>query len=385
MDRREFCRRMAILLGAAAAAPALKACAPQSQTTPTPESVAATLSPTNTKIDPTNEPKTTPTMDIENTPLPNSDPSPTATITSTQLAGTTKIALIHASDRYQGVIQALNLLNLKPLNGRSVFLKPNFNSADPAPGSTDIQVLRALIEYLRSLDAGTITVGDRSGMGDTRLVMEQKGVFDLATELGFSTVVFDELLDSDWTIHRSPDFHWSDGFAIPNKLMESEFIVQTCNLKTHRYGGHFTMALKNSVGLVARQLSNSHDYMSELHNSPYQRQMIAEINTAYKPDLIVMDGVEAFITGGPATGKKARPEIILAGDDPVAIDAAGVAFLRLHGTTPEVSRGRIFEQEQIARAVELGLGVDNPDKIQILTADEAGETKAQMIQQILVK
>ena len=68
--------------------------------------------------------------------------------------------------------------------------------------------------------------------------------------------------------------------------------------------------------------------------------------------------VEAFVRGEPGTGTSAATGIVLAGTDRVALDAVGVAVLRLFGTTDEVSRGRVFEQAQIARAVELGLGVD---------------------------
>ena len=73
--------------------------------------------------------------------------------------------------------------------------------------------------------------------------------------------------------------------------------------------------------------------------------MIAEINTAYFPDLIVLDGVDAFIDGGPARGTRVRSGIVLTGNDRVAIDAVGVAALRSLGTTREVSQGPIFEQD----------------------------------------
>ena len=111
--------------------------------------------------------------------------------------------------------------------------------------------------------------------------------------------------------------------------------------------------------------------------------MIAEINAAYAPDLIVMDGVEAFVTGGPAKGKKVEAGVVLAATDRVAIDAVGVAILRLFGTTKEVSQGRIFDQEQIARAVELGLGVDTPERIQLVTADPESRDYATQISQVL--
>ena len=124
--------------------------------------------------------------------------------------------------------------------------------------------------------------------------------------------------------------------------------------------------------------------MLELHGSRYQRLMIAEINEAYTPDLIVMDGVEAFVSGGPAKGKTVSANVVLAGMDRVAMDAVGVAILRFFGTTKEVSRGKIFEQEQIARAVEMGLGIDAPQKIQFLTGDPDSARFAAQIQQVLM-
>jgi len=160
--------------------------------------------------------------------------------------------------------------------------------------------------------------------------------------------------------------------------------VQTCCLKTHRYGGHFTLSLKNSVGLAAKRVpGDAYDYMRELHSSPDQRLMIAEINAAYRPDLVVLDGVEAFVTGGPDTGKLVKAGVVLAGTDRIAIDAVGVALLRHFGTTPEVSRGAIFEQEQIARAVQLGLGVAGPRQIELVTGDAASAEYARKIRAIL--
>jgi uncharacterized protein (DUF362 family) len=97
----------------------------------------------------------------------------------------------------------------------------------------------------------------------------------------------------------------------------------------------------------------------------------------------VLDGVEAFVKGGPDQGTLVRANVMLAGTDRVAVDAVGVALLRYFGTTPAVSKGAIFEQEQIVRAVELGLGVDGPDKIELITGDADSAAYAEEIRQIL--
>lgn len=295
------------------------------------------------------------------------------------------VAFVKTEKRDDGVIQALELLEVAALSQKTVFLKANFNSADPPPGSTHNQVFRALINKVWDLGAAKITVGDRSGMGDTRRVMEKKGILDMSRELGFEVVVLDDLPRSGWQKIDAPGTHWSRGFYLPKVCVEADAVVQTCCLKTHRFGGHFTMSLKNSVGLVARSVEgDSHDYMRELHTSPYQRLMIAEINAFYKPSLVVMDGVEAFVDGGPDRGTKMSPNVLVAGYDRVAIDAVGVAILRYFGTTPEVSRGSIFEQEQISRAAELGVGVDSPEKIEILPADQSSKAYADQISSILL-
>jgi uncharacterized protein (DUF362 family) len=310
---------------------------------------------------------------------PSVPPSPTAT-TETGIA---RVAFIKTRDRAEGVRRALDLLGINPIQGKQVLLKPNFNSPDPAPGSTHEDVLHTLVEELWEMGARAITVADRSGMADTRRAMEQKGVFALAGELGFETLVLDELEEKEWVMLQPPDSHWGRGFPFARPYLEAEALVQTCCLKTHRFGGHFTMSLKNSVGMVAKYGPDRYNYMGELHSSPYQRLMIAEVNAAYTPALIVMDGVEAFVGGGPEAGERAWGEVVLAGTDRVALDAVGVALLRHLGTTLEVSQGLIFEQEQIARAAELGLGVAEPDKIQLVTADPDSETYAGQIREIL--
>src|SRR5262249_44749979 len=111
--------------------------------------------------------------------------------------------------------------------------------------------------------------------------------------------------------------------------------------------------------------------------------MIAEINAAFRPELVVLDGVEAFVNGGPDSGKMVQSNVILAGTDRVAIDAVGVALLRHFGTTPEVSQGAIFDQEQIARAVQLKIGVSSPQQIELVTGDKESAEYAKQIRQVL--
>ena len=176
--------------------------------------------------------------------------------------------------------------------------------------------------------------------------------------------------------------HWEKGFRIARPILESECLVSTCCLKTHQYGGVFTMSLKLHVGCVPTTRHGYH-YMVELHSSPNQRKMIAEINEPFKPALIVLDGMEAFVDGGPMTGKRAKAGIFLASTDRVATDAVGVAILKSLGSNTAIMKRKIFEQEQIKRAGELGLGAASPSQIEMLAGDEKSREYGNKIVEIL--
>lgn len=127
------------------------------------------------------------------------------------------------------------------------------------------------------------------------------------------------------------------------------------------------------------------EYMRELHGSAFQQEMIAEINAPFKPDLIVLDGIEAFVDGGPMNGKRARGNVFLASADRVAIDAVGVAVLKALGSNEPIMRPKIFEQKQIARAIELGLGAASPQEIEVFAADDQSLEYRNQVVQILNK
>ena len=283
-----------------------------------------------------------------------------------------KISLIKTSDRATGIKRAVELLNINPVKGKDVLLKPNFNTADPFPASTHNDTLTNLILHLKEMGAKNITIGERSGPPHTSDVLKEKGIYELCKRLDVGLVNFEELSKSEWVRIKPEKSNWRNGFDVAKPIIDSECIVTTCCLKTHGYGGVFTMSLKLSVGITNKK------NMHELHTSFLSmRKMIAEINQAYIPSLIIMDGIEAFVDGGPMSGTKKRGDVIVAGTDRVAIDAVGLAILKELGSNKAIMKTRIFEQEQIHRAVELGLGVAGPEGIEILTDDEDGKKYAE--------
>jgi len=291
----------------------------------------------------------------------------------------TKVAVISTNNRVYGVNKSLELLDINPVKGKNVILKPNFNTADPPPASSSMETVKRLVLKLKEMGAESITLAERAGPAKTSKVFEKKGLNALAKELGFKIVDLTDISNNDYVLKKLDDNHWKDGFLFAKIYDQAECIVETCCLKTHMYGGHFTISLKNAVGLVNK------NNMSELHSSKHQRDMIAEINCVYKPDLIVMDGVITFVDRGPMEGTRVEANVFVSGTDKIAIDAVGVAILRILGTTPEVTNASIFEQDQIKRAVELGLGVTSPSDIEFLTDSEESEKLVTQIKEKLAQ
>ncbi len=296
-----------------------------------------------------------------------------------------KVFVLKTRNRAKAIPRLFAQFDLRDLKRKRIALKANYNSADPFPASTHLDTLRAIVKELRTAGAEDVTLAERSGMDVTRQVLAETGVLKLAEEMRFKTEALDEVDKSRWIrFPPSSNFHWQHGFHVAKVFKDADIVVQTCCLKTHRFGGHFTMSLKNSIGLIAKHVSGEdYDYMEELHSSTHQRDMIAEVNFAYKADVVIMDGIEAFVSGGPERGDQVNSEVMLAGRDRVAIDAVGVAILRHFGTTNEVGEGRIFEQKQIMSAAELGIGIRSAYEIELAPLDAESHKFAEKISKIL--
>jgi uncharacterized protein (DUF362 family) len=202
--------------------------------------------------------------------------------------------------------------------GDTVMVKPNFNSPDPPPGSTDLDFLRVALELLLQTGA-KVVVGESSGgmWRPTRKTLEKLGVPELLAGMGVELLAFDEH-PRDWIEIDISGDHLKT-VTMPRSAYEATKIVYLPCLKTHSLG-RFTMSLKLGMGLV-------HPGQRRAIHMGNLEQKAAEINLAWQPDLIIMDGRKAFVSGGPDKGDLVQPGIIMASGDMVAIDIEGLKVL----------------------------------------------------------
>ncbi len=295
------------------------------------------------------------------------------------------VALALGTDRLSAVRIVWEMLEGISLGGEDIFIKASYGSAFHYPATTHPDMLRSIVQVLRESGCGRLKLMERSGMGATRRVWEKLGVPGLAGQLGLELVDLDELAADQWVARDLPGSHWKRGVEVPGFLTEESVSVQACNLKAHRFGGHFSASLKNTLGVVSKHshFGEDHNFMAELHDSQDQRLMIAEASVVLRPRVNIMDAVQVFTSEGPERGGVADPGVVLASQDRVALDAAGLAILRLYAARIPGSRQNIFEQEQIRRAGELGIGVKDPDLVRFVTLDAAGHALATQLKALM--
>ena len=246
-------------------------------------------------------------------------------------------------------------------SGESVLIKPNVNSDDPHPGTTNPEVVFEVVNMVRENGAKRIIVADRSNpWWDTLKAMKKVGIYEAAVKGGAEVVVFSK---GDYVkVNPENSYHWPNGFRIPKLVKQVDHIISLPVAKTHIIAD-FTMGIKNWVGLIP---PSDRKYL-HLKRKDYFASMLSEIHLARKPSFLVMDATKVFVSGGPSHGDIARPGLVMATSDLVANDVTGLALLKTLGTIEEIQRKSVWDQPQIKRAVELGLGINSPSEIILKT------------------
>lgn len=283
--------------------------------------------------------------------------------------GKSLVAVARGRDRREAVRLAVDLLGgIRAIldTVHPVLVKPNFNSADPFPASTHKDLLQALVELCREADCNDIDIGEMGGLLSlpARENFEKWGMPEFQAQNNTGVLYFDE---APWVKARVPKaLRWGGWIHCQERILRADqHIVSAPTMKSHGGGPRFSLSLKNGYGFV-----HPRDRV-RAHFVPQMAEMIMETNLLYSPALILLDGTKCWIAGGPYTGEEREPNVIIAGDDRVAVDVVGASVIRSMGS--ELLRDfPIWSHRQIRRAIELGLGARDPNEIEIRMKDATG-------------
>ncbi len=240
-------------------------------------------------------------------------------------------------------------------SGDLVTIKPNLNTADPYPASSDANFVQALGEALLAAGAGKLQIMDASTQRVcTRDVGEEIGICDVAMDLNADFISLDE---HPWIKQQFPQGKYlKSGHIGEPALKLGKLVVAPC-LKTH-FIAKFTASMKVLMGLLKRQ-----DRL-KMHMRKLEYK-IADLASYFEPTLVVMDARKVFVTKGPASGQIETPNVMLASQDMVAIDVEGVRILQSYKAQNKLNQP-VWELGQIRRAKEIGFGARNDEEIQVI-------------------
>lgn len=196
--------------------------------------------------------------------------------------------------------------------GERVLLKPNMLSAKPpeAAVTTHPEILRGVIALVK--EAGGIPfVGDSPGIGSLRKVAEKSGILRVIEESGAELVEFSEPVEVSGTgVFKR--------IALARPYLEADRLINLPKLKTHEMMT-MTCAVKNLFGAVVGAAKAGWHLKAGADRDMFAR-MLVEICLLRVPELTIVDAVTAMEGNGPGSGDPREVGLLLAGNDPVAVD-----------------------------------------------------------------
>ena len=233
-----------------------------------------------------------------------------------------EVAKVKFTDYPASVASAMDLVgSAKLLAGRElVIIKPNLTNSSPPPVTTPVAAAEAVYDYCRAHCDGEIVIAEGAGTGNTPDVFRATGYAELADRRGIRLIDF----DAEPSIELSRDDALQlKRLHLPEIALDA-FIISLPILKDHSFTGT-TVAMKNMFGLAPKRYYSGSWNKSKLH-SPSTDRSVYDVCLYRSPDLCVVDAVVA-LTGMHLAGDPKEIGLILAGADPVAVDAVASQLL----------------------------------------------------------
>lgn len=233
-----------------------------------------------------------------------------------------KVAKVNFVDYEESVALALELVGAgeRLCTERLIIIKPNLTNADGPPVTTHVEAVEAVYKYCRRYCQGEIAIGEGCGSGITADAFAANGYTELAAKYSLELIDFNEgpaeLLRNERALQLKE-------FYLPTIAKEA-FVISVPILKDHSFTVT-TIAMKNMFGLAPGRYYSGSWNKSKLH-SPSTHKSVVDVCLYKRPDLCVVDAKES-LTGMHLAGTAIETNVILAGFDPVAIDAVGSELL----------------------------------------------------------
>ncbi|MHC4631842.1 MAG: DUF362 domain-containing protein [Planctomycetota bacterium] len=220
-----------------------------------------------------------------------------------------QVAKVKFVDYKSSIAKALDLIGAGPRLPQEglIIIKPNLTNSSPPPVTTSVVAAEAVYSYCKNHTKAEIIIGEGCGTGRTPEVFAALGYTDLAQSYGIKLVDFNQ---AETVVLKNDNALQLKQFHMP-RIVPDAFVISLPVLKDHSFT-KTTIAMKNMFGIAPGRFYAGSWNKSKLH-SPSADKSVVDVCLYKKPDLSVVDASVALN--------------ILAGFDPVALDALGSKLL----------------------------------------------------------
>jgi uncharacterized protein (DUF362 family) len=220
---------------------------------------------------------------------------------------------------------------LTQIKGKTVLIKPNFVGLDLLGCmNTHPTVILAVRESFLKLGAGQVLIGEGPSMDrDTEAVLESVKLREHVKPLNGTFV--DLNTDDVQRVELKTRASRLKELYLPKTVLGADFVVSMAKLKTHHWAG-VTLSLKNMFGIVP---GGCYGWPKNVLHWAGIENSILDINAAVRPDFAIVDGITGMEGNGPIQGTPKKANVLVFGNDPVAVDAT---CCRIMGLLPEKVR-----------------------------------------------
>ena len=252
-------------------------------------------------------------------------------------------------------IEALGGMSRFVQKGQRVVLKPNmsFASGPDRASNTHPQVVATVAQACMEAGAERVMVLDNP-LQTAEVCLQRSGVPEACKSL--KGVYVQMITDRKFFREvKVPQGKVLDRVEIIKEVLDSPVLISLPQAKSHSTTG-ISMGIKGLMGLIWDRWSFHSRYNINL--------ALADLATVIRPQLTILDATRALVTGGPGgPGEVSKPNLVIAGIDPVAVDAYGVTVAPWYG---QQFKGR--QVEHLLTAHQRGLGKIDLDQLRIAKA-----------------
>lgn len=221
-------------------------------------------------------------------------------------------------------IEALGGMSHFVRRGDRVVIKPNMSFAKtPDVGaSTHPLVVAAAARACFEAGAREVLVLDHT-IQNAELCLDRTGIRDACRKLVPEARV-QALQDRKFYREiRIPGGKALDRVEVFREILDGAVLINIPTAKSHSSTG-VSLGLKGLMGVIWDR--GVFHYQFDIN------QGIADLASAVRPRLTILDASRALLSGGPGgPGEVVKPNLIVAGADPVAVDAFGVGIAPWYG------------------------------------------------------